>query len=164
LAAAQVFQATRETIPNLMEKVREGDFAPLLTWLRENIHALGSSRSTDDILQAATGAPLGVTAFKAHLQARYLQGGKANARVIRHIPLLRETAACGYLSRLLFRVRSETLRYISTRGKAPILNFEDVVLTGLARDGGLYLPESWPQFSEDDIRSLAGKRDRKSVV
>jgi len=49
------------------------------------------------------------------------------------------------------------LRYISTRGKAPVLNFEEVVLTGLARDGGLYLPESWPQFSEDDIRSLAGK-------
>ena len=48
------------------------------------------------------------------------------------------------------------MRYISTRGKAPVLNFEEVVLTGLARDGGLYLPESWPQFSKDDIRSLAG--------
>ena len=48
------------------------------------------------------------------------------------------------------------LRYISTRGKAPVLNFEEVVLTGLARDGGLYLPESWPQFSREDIRSLAG--------
>lgn len=49
------------------------------------------------------------------------------------------------------------MRYISTRGKAPVLNFEEVVLTGLARDGGLYLPESWPQFSTDDIRGLAGK-------
>lgn len=48
------------------------------------------------------------------------------------------------------------MRYISTRGKAPVLNFEEVVLTGLARDGGLYLPESWPQFSREDIESLAG--------
>jgi len=48
------------------------------------------------------------------------------------------------------------VRYISTRGKAPVLNFEEVVLTGLARDGGLYVPETWPQFSKDDIRSLAG--------
>ena len=49
------------------------------------------------------------------------------------------------------------MRYFSTRGKAPVLNFEEVVLTGLARDGGLYLPESWPQFSKDDIKSIAGK-------
>jgi len=48
------------------------------------------------------------------------------------------------------------VRYISTRGKAPVLNFEEVVLTGLARDGGLYLPESWPQFSREDIEGLAG--------
>ncbi|PHQ69557.1 MAG: threonine synthase [Sneathiella sp.] len=48
------------------------------------------------------------------------------------------------------------MRYISTRGKAPVLNFEEVVLTGLARDGGLYVPETWPQFSKDEIRSLAG--------
>lgn len=48
------------------------------------------------------------------------------------------------------------MRYISTRGQAPVLNFEEVVLTGLARDGGLYVPETWPQFSQDEIRSLAG--------
>jgi threonine synthase len=49
------------------------------------------------------------------------------------------------------------MRYISTRGEAPSLNFEEVVLTGLARDGGLYVPETWPQFSVDDVRSLATK-------
>ncbi|MBT5756396.1 MAG: threonine synthase, partial [Acidimicrobiaceae bacterium] len=37
------------------------------------------------------------------------------------------------------------MKYISTRGAAPALNFGDVLLTGLANDGGLYLPESWPQ-------------------
>jgi len=48
------------------------------------------------------------------------------------------------------------LRYISTRGEAPELGFEDVLLTGLARDGGLYVPASWPQFSARDIRHLRG--------
>ncbi len=49
------------------------------------------------------------------------------------------------------------MRYISTRGEAPTLGFADVLLAGLATDGGLYLPESWPQFSADEIRSMAGK-------
>lgn len=48
------------------------------------------------------------------------------------------------------------MRYVSTRGKAPALEFEDVLLAGLARDGGLYVPESWPEFSEGQIAELAG--------
>ncbi|SFX29443.1 threonine synthase [Marinospirillum alkaliphilum] len=48
------------------------------------------------------------------------------------------------------------MRYISTRGQAPALNFEEVVLTGLATDGGLYVPESFPQLSHDEIAALAG--------
>lgn len=48
------------------------------------------------------------------------------------------------------------MRYVSTRGAAPTLGFSDVLLTGLARDGGLYLPETWPQFSAGDIRALRG--------
>lgn len=46
------------------------------------------------------------------------------------------------------------MKYISTRGQAPTLNFEDVLLTGLASDGGLYVPESLPQFSLDEIRAM----------
>ncbi|HMW48210.1 MAG TPA: threonine synthase, partial [Cellvibrionaceae bacterium] len=46
------------------------------------------------------------------------------------------------------------MNYISTRGKAPKLSFEDVVLTGLASDGGLYVPESIPQFSQTEIASF----------
>jgi threonine synthase len=45
------------------------------------------------------------------------------------------------------------LRYSSTRGAAPALGFDDVLLTGLARDGGLYLPGDWPQL---DLNSLTG--------
>ena len=48
------------------------------------------------------------------------------------------------------------MKYISTRGKAPTLDFEGVTLTGLARDGGLYVPDSWPTMSRDEIRDLAG--------
>ncbi len=46
--------------------------------------------------------------------------------------------------------------YISTRGAAPALNFEQVTLAGLAGDGGLYVPESWPSFSHDEIAAMAG--------
>jgi threonine synthase len=46
------------------------------------------------------------------------------------------------------------VKYISTRGEAPELGFEDVLLTGLARDGGLYLPSTWPQLSADDLRAM----------
>jgi threonine synthase len=45
------------------------------------------------------------------------------------------------------------LRYLSTRGALPALAFDEVLLAGLARDGGLYLPESWPQL---DLDALAG--------
>ncbi|MHA1128653.1 MAG: threonine synthase, partial [Alphaproteobacteria bacterium] len=48
------------------------------------------------------------------------------------------------------------MKYISTRGQAPALTFEEAMLTGLARDGGLYVPESWPQMSSDEIAALAG--------
>ena len=48
------------------------------------------------------------------------------------------------------------MKYISTRGKAPALEFEDVLLTGLASDGGLYVPDKLPVYSADEIASWAG--------
>jgi len=48
-------------------------------------------------------------------------------------------------------------RYISTRGEAPALGFCDVMLTGLARDGGLYVPETWPQLSPATIAGFFGR-------
>ena len=48
------------------------------------------------------------------------------------------------------------MKYVSTRGRAPELEFEDALLTGLARDGGLYVPAEWPRWSEGEIASLAG--------
>lgn len=48
------------------------------------------------------------------------------------------------------------MRYVSTRGRAKALKFEDVLLAGLARDGGLYVPESWPAFTKADIKAMRG--------
>ena len=50
----------------------------------------------------------------------------------------------------------DTMRYVSTRGQAPLHDFSGVLLSGLAEDGGLYIPESWPEFSASDWRSLRG--------
>ena len=49
------------------------------------------------------------------------------------------------------------MKYISTRGSAPELTFEEAMLTGLARDGGLYVPAEIPVMSLDEIAALAGK-------
>jgi threonine synthase len=49
------------------------------------------------------------------------------------------------------------MNYISTRGLAPILDFEGAMLSGLARDGGLYVPEQFPQISRDELLALRGK-------
>jgi threonine synthase len=50
-----------------------------------------------------------------------------------------------------------TVLHVSTRGEAPALGFSDALLAGLARDGGLYLPESWPSLSTATIQGFAGK-------
>ncbi|MBB45757.1 MAG: threonine synthase [Rhodospirillaceae bacterium] len=46
------------------------------------------------------------------------------------------------------------MKYISTRGIAPELDFDDVLITGLARDGGLYVPKEWPKFSNNEIETM----------
>jgi threonine synthase len=49
------------------------------------------------------------------------------------------------------------LRYVSTRGEAPALSFADAMLAGLARDGGLYVPEVWPRLEPQAIGGFAGR-------
>lgn len=48
------------------------------------------------------------------------------------------------------------MKYISTRGQSPALSFTEILLGGLAPDGGLYLPESYPQFSDTDLNAMRG--------
>jgi threonine synthase len=49
------------------------------------------------------------------------------------------------------------VQHVSTRGEAPVLGFSDALLAGLARDGGLYLPQSWPRLDTKAITGLAGR-------
>jgi carboxypeptidase Taq len=72
LAAAQLFEAAVKAVPGIPAALACGDFAPLMGWLRPNVHAKASSGTTDEIVAAATGASLGVAAFKRHLERRYL--------------------------------------------------------------------------------------------
>ncbi len=72
MAAAQLMAAARRTVEGLDEALGRGDLAPLVAWLRQNVHAQGSLLDFDGLLLAATGKPLDPGDFKAHLTARYL--------------------------------------------------------------------------------------------
>ena len=72
LMAAQFFDAAARDEPDLWPAIERGDFAPLLGWLRANVHGLASRYEGPALLERATGAPLGTAVFKAHLQRRYL--------------------------------------------------------------------------------------------
>ncbi|MBX2831856.1 MAG: carboxypeptidase M32 [Rhodospirillales bacterium] len=73
MAAAQIFAAAKDANPEIPNALSRGDFGPLMTWLGTHVHSQASSRSTDEILQSATGNVLGVDAFKSHLLNRYGQ-------------------------------------------------------------------------------------------
>jgi carboxypeptidase Taq len=72
LIAAQLFEAARESIPDVLEAIAQGEFAPLLSWLRDRIHSKGSLLSTAELVENATGRPLGTASFERHLHDRYL--------------------------------------------------------------------------------------------
>ena len=72
MTAAQLFAAARDAAPEIPAGLAEGDFAPLMAWLRDKVHAKGSLHSADEVLTEATGKPLDPAVFKAHLKARYL--------------------------------------------------------------------------------------------
>jgi carboxypeptidase Taq len=72
LAAAQFFDAAIQALPEIPEALERGDFAPLMTWLREKVHGAAARLSTDALLEEVTGRPLDPAVFKAHLRTRYL--------------------------------------------------------------------------------------------
>ena len=73
LTAAQLFAAARAA--GVADTIHEGKFDALVGWLRSNIHAHGCARTTAQILEEATGAPLGTDAFLAHVARRYGTAG-----------------------------------------------------------------------------------------
>jgi carboxypeptidase Taq len=72
MAAAQLMKAARAATPGLDAALAKGDMAPLLGWLRVNVHGHGSKLGFQDLLRAATGKPLDPMDFQQHLTARYL--------------------------------------------------------------------------------------------
>jgi len=70
--AAQLFAAATAADPAIAAGVAGGDFAPLLRWLRRNVHGKAASRSTDQIMTEATGRPTETAPYIAHLRGRYL--------------------------------------------------------------------------------------------
>jgi len=73
MAAAQLFQTAEAALVNLSDDLSRGDFARLMAWLGENVHSQGRLHgSADDLLTAATGAPLDGAIFRRHLEKRYL--------------------------------------------------------------------------------------------
>jgi carboxypeptidase Taq len=72
MAAAQLMAAARRALPDLDAALAHGDLAPLLGWLRANVHEKGSLLGFNELLREATGKPLDPADFQAHLTARYL--------------------------------------------------------------------------------------------
>ncbi len=74
MIAAQLFQAIEKEVPDLHAQIRSGEFASLFTWLRVNVHNLGSRFSSPDLLKRVTGETLNTSHYKRHLESRYLAG------------------------------------------------------------------------------------------
>mgnify|MGYP003345752172 CR=1 FL=1 len=70
--AAQLFDAAKRAKPEIPASLGCGDFAPLMAWLRENVHSKGSLLNAHELLTEATGKPLDPQVFLGHLRARYL--------------------------------------------------------------------------------------------
>lgn len=73
MTAAQLFDAASRAEPDVLPGIARGDFAPLLGWLRANVHGKGSLLSTPELLVAATGRALDPSVFTRHLEKRYLE-------------------------------------------------------------------------------------------
>jgi carboxypeptidase Taq len=74
MTAAQLFDAARRAVPEVPAALARGDFTPLMTWMRDRIHAQGSLVSTQELMIAATGKALDPDVYIAHLKHRYLDG------------------------------------------------------------------------------------------
>ena len=72
LKAAQMYATAVNVDKGIPAAISDGNFKPLLTWLRANIHGLGRLMNADELIRKVSGAPLDTRFFKEHVQARYL--------------------------------------------------------------------------------------------
>ena len=135
MAAAQIFAAAIEAAPQIPDEITRGEFTTLLGWLRTQSARQGlarlDARAADRSDRPAAGnrrlssAPPPPLPRRLSLSALPLAAYRHSALIAAQPSRYHEFSA---------------LNYISTRGEAPILAFDDVVLAGLARDGGLICP------------------------
>jgi carboxypeptidase Taq len=71
LMSVQLFEAARRDTPGLDDALAAGQYAPLLTWLREHVHRFGRCLSTPDILRRATGQDLDAGPWLAYARAKF---------------------------------------------------------------------------------------------
>jgi carboxypeptidase Taq len=74
MIAAQMYEAAQAAMPDLPAAIAAGEFAGLFAWLGTHVHGQGSLLSTAELVETATGAPLGTASFERHLRRRYLEG------------------------------------------------------------------------------------------
>ena len=74
IIAAQLFDAAKRADPAILPGIASGDFAPLVAWLRANLHGKGSLATAAELIAGATGRPLDATIYINHLKARYCAG------------------------------------------------------------------------------------------
>jgi len=72
VAAAQLYAEARRQLPDIPVAIAQGDFRPLMAWLRAKVHSQGMRFGYDELIRQATGRPLGLEDFLQHLQTRYL--------------------------------------------------------------------------------------------
>jgi len=72
MISAQLWDAIQEKHTDIEKKIQKGDFQPILTWLRDNIHAKGKQYSTHELVQVATGGPLSEQPLIRYLKNKYL--------------------------------------------------------------------------------------------
>jgi carboxypeptidase Taq len=72
ILAAQLYETMIAAVPDLPARIAEGDFRPLLAWLRANVHEQGARYQTQELITRATGRPLELQPFLRHLETRYL--------------------------------------------------------------------------------------------
>ncbi len=73
LIAAQLMETMREQLPELDTLVERGEFAPLQSWLAERVHSQGSFLGTAELVERATGKPLGIDAFTRYIERKYIE-------------------------------------------------------------------------------------------
>ena len=75
ITAAQLFRTATTRDDAILAGIETGDFGPLVSWLRNEVHRLGSRHGTPELIEKATGSELDIRHYKAHLEERYLGDG-----------------------------------------------------------------------------------------